>query len=119
MGEKTKQMDFEIWDILDRQMLFKAQPWLEVWREQVRLPNGRIIPDYYKLVMPDVAVVVAVASEEKILVLRQYKHGVRGATWELPAGFCNENESALDCGRRELLEETGYVAGEWIYLQTS
>lgn len=110
-------MDFEIWEILDKQMLFKAQPWLEVWREQVRLPNGRIIPDYYKVVVPDASLVVAMTSEEeKIVVLRQYKHGVRGATWELPAGFCNENESALDCGRRELLEETGFKAEPWVHL---
>lgn len=116
MGDKTSQKDFEPWEILDQKMLFQARPWLEVWRERVRLPDGRIIPDYYKLVVPDVAVVVAVTSEGKILVLRQYKHGVGDTVWELPAGFCNEKESALDCGRRELLEETGFKAGRWVQL---
>ena len=116
MDDNSKQKDFEPWKILDQKMLFAARPWLEVWQERVRLPNGRIVPDYYKLVVPDVAVVVAVTSEEKVLALRQYKHGVGGTVWELPAGFCNENEPLLDCGRRELLEETGCEAKRWINL---
>ena len=116
MGDKIGQREFEPWKILNRKVVFQARPWLEVWRERVRLPDGRIIPDYYKLVVPDVAVVVAVTSERKILALRQYKHGVGGTVWELPAGFCNENESALDCGRRELLEETGFEAEQWVLL---
>jgi len=105
-----------LWEILDRKVAFKAHPWFEVWCERVRLPNGRIVPDYYKLVVPDTSLVVAITSEEKIVVLRQYKHGVGGTVWELPAGFCNENESALDCGRRELLEETGFKAERWVHL---
>lgn len=97
-------------------MLFEAHPWLEVWRERVRLPNGRVIPDFYKLVVPDVAVIVAMTPEERILVLRQYKHGVGGTVWELPAGFCNDGESPLECARRELLEETGFQAEQWVNL---
>lgn len=74
------------------------------------------MPDYYKLVAPDVTVVVAMTAEQKILMLRQYKHGVEGTVWELPAGFCSENETPLNCGQRELLEETGYKAERWINL---
>ena len=113
---KLKQSHFKLWEILDRKILLSAQPWLEVWRERVRLPDGRIIPDYYKLVVPDVAAVVAITAEEKILVLRQYKHGVGGPVWGLPSGFCNNNESPLDCAQRELLEETGCRAERWINL---
>lgn len=114
-GGKT-QIHFKAWEILDRQVLFEAQPWLEVWKERVRLPDGRIIPDFYKLVTPDVAVIVAMTSEKKILMLRQYKHGVGGTVWELPAGFCNDKEPPLNCAQRELLEETGCRAERWVNL---
>jgi len=115
-GNKVKPVEFKLWEVLERKILFRAHPWFEVWCERVRLPDGRVIPDYYKLEGPNVAAVVAMTVEEKIVILRQYKHGVGGTVWELPAGFCNENESALDCGQRELLEETGYRAERWINL---
>ncbi len=113
---KIKQDDFRLWEVLDRKMLLSVHPWFEVWREQVRLPDGRVIPDYYKLVAPDTTVVVAMTPEEKVVVLRQYKHGVGATVWSLPAGFCDNGESPLDCARRELLEETGYRAGRWVSL---
>lgn len=101
---------------MDRKLLLNAQPWFEVWREQVRLPDGRIIPDYYKLVVRDAAAVVTVTAHGEILVLRQYKHGLGETVWGLPAGFCNDNESALACAQRELFEETGFRAEQWIGL---
>jgi len=80
------------------------------------LPDGRIIPDYYKLVVPDATVVVAMTAKKEVVMLRQYKHGVGCTVWNLPAGFCMEGESPPDCARRELLEETGYRSEQWISL---
>ncbi len=107
---------FEPWEVLDRQLLLSAKPWFEIWCEEVRLPDGRIIPDYYKFTVPDSSVVVAMTPDRKILVARQYKHGVGTTMWVLPAGFLNKGEPPLHCAQRELLEETGYQAEEWIDL---
>ena len=104
------------WETLDRKLLLSAQPWFEVWREEVRLPDGRIIPDYYKLAAVDSAVVVAMTPEGEVLAARQYRHGAGATMWMLPAGFLNQNELPLHAAQRELVEETGYQAAEWIDL---
>ncbi len=111
-------IEFKPWEILDRNLFLSARPWFEVWRERVRLPDGRVIPDYYQLVVPDASVVVAITPEQELLTLRQYKHGAGATIWGLPAGFCKNNEHPMDCAQRELLEETGYQAQRWVALGT-
>jgi ADP-ribose pyrophosphatase len=61
------------------------------------------------------ALIVAVTSDEKILLVEQYRIPVHARTIELPAGIIgdepgNPNESNAEAARRELLEETGYAA---------
>ena len=63
-----------------------------------------------------VAVVGTRFSDEKwfILLVSQYRHPLHRRCLELPAGLRDiPGESSLSCAQRELLEETGYVAGHW------
>jgi len=46
----------------------------------------------------------------KVLLERQYRHAARKVLWEIPAGTLEEGENPEECARRELREETGYVA---------
>ena len=55
-------------------------------------------------------------NDPKIVLVRQYRYAAGGFFYEIPAGIPSEGESWEDCARRELEEETGYVAGELLPL---
>lgn len=54
--------------------------------------------------------VIAVDEKRNITLVRQYRKGVEREVLEIPAGKLEENEDPIDCCKRELLEETGYIA---------
>lgn len=56
--------------------------------------------------------VVATTDDDRIVLVRQYRHPARRALWEIPAGMAEPNESLVDGALRELREETGYRANE-------
>src|SRR5262249_35303224 len=49
----------------------------------------------------------------RVLLERQYRHAAGDRLWELPAGSLEPGENKLAAAKRELLEETGFTAGEW------
>ncbi|HWG64217.1 MAG TPA: NUDIX hydrolase [Streptosporangiaceae bacterium] len=63
---------------------------------------------------PGAVGIVALDEEQRILMIRQYRHPVASMLWELPAGLCDvPGEPARATAERELLEETGYRAAQW------
>ena len=86
-----------------------------------------------KVVMPDgqqaertvithigAVAVLALDEQDRVLMIRQYRHPVARQLWEIPAGLRDVTGEALaDTARRELLEETGHVAREWHVLLDS
>lgn len=60
--------------------------------------------------------VVAVNDKGEVILVKQFRAGIRRVTLELPAGKLEKGENPLECGIRELVEETGYVAGKTIKL---
>ena len=106
----------ESWITLQRTPVFSGGPIREICRESVRLPDGREIDDYYTAKMGDYALVYAVTDAGRVLLLRQYKHGVGRVCLTFPGGYVAPAEDALVGARRELLEETGYEASQWTHL---
>lgn len=94
------------------------EPWFTVRRDAVRMPNGSYIPDYYVLEYPDWLNVVAVATDGRLVLIRQYRHGLAGVHYELCAGVIEAGEAPLKAAKRELLEETGFGGGVWQPLLT-
>lgn len=84
-------------------------------RDHIRLPSGRIINDYYRIEAPDGVIVHATGRDGRILMERHYKQSVGRVILTSPAGGINPGETPLAAAKRELLEETGYAAGQWKY----
>ncbi|MFW6116876.1 MAG: NUDIX hydrolase [bacterium] len=104
------------WEVIHRHKVVDASPWLELWVESVRLPDGCLVREYYQLEQPDYAVVFALTESSEVISLWRYKHGPRNVNLGLPAGYVMPDESPLEAAQRELLEETGYKADSWRHL---
>ena len=99
------------WKVLKSEYL-SSQPWFTVRREEVELPNGNRIPEYYIFEYPEWINVIAITKEQKFVFVSQYRHGLGITAYELCAGVCEkEDASPLVSAQRELLEETGYGNG--------
>lgn len=85
---------------------------LHVLRDTVRLPDGGSDTREY-IVHPGAVMVVPLLDDGRLVLERQYRHPMGRVMVEFPAGKLDAGEDTWSCGRRELLEETGYTAREW------
>lgn len=99
---------------ISSQTVFKGAL-LEVRKDQVQLPNGHTSVREY-IVHPGAVVILALLDNGNLLFEWQFRYPLRRVFLELPAGKIDHGEATIDTARRELLEETGYVASEWEYL---
>lgn len=103
--------------VLDDQLLTGQDSFIKMHRLTVRLPNGKSsIRDVIR--HPGACAIVALDSDGKIVLERQWRAPLNCAFWEIPAGKIDPNEPSLVCAKRELSEETGLVASRWTFLGT-
>lgn len=88
---------------------------LTVRYDEARLPNGIISGREY-VIHPGAVVVVALTKEGGVVLEKQFRYPLKQVFVELPAGKIDHGEPVLTTGQRELLEETGYSAKQWIKL---
>lgn len=73
------------------------------------------MPKYYIMDFPDWVNVVPVTSTGEVVLVEQYRHGAGERFLEIPGGSTHPGcEDPLEAGRRELREETGFEAMEWV-----
>jgi ADP-ribose pyrophosphatase len=100
------------WEKMTSSYAFKNE-WVKVRKDTVKLPDGKIIPDFFVFEENNVALIVPVTIDGKLVFVKQYKHALGSVTTEFPAGYLNENEDPLIAAERELREETGYKADKF------
>ena len=101
------------WQVLDEEKILEISPWFSVVKQKVLLPDNRIVEDFFQIYEPDYTEIVAMNTEQKILGLWHYKHGVGHYHLGLPAGYIERGETPLMTAQRELLEECHLHAEKW------
>jgi len=101
-------------EVISRETLLDNQ-WVPVEKQLVRLPNGETA-EWFITNSPDAAIIVPILKTGEILMQYNYKHGAGIVLTEFCAGMIDDGETPLEGAQRELLEETGFVADEWIAL---
>ena len=98
-------------EFLQGELVFSGRL-LEVHRDRVRLPDGsEAVREYIR--HPGAVVILALLEDGRVVLERQFRYPHAREFIELPAGKRDPGETPEATGRRELLEETGYVAAQW------
>jgi len=88
---------------------------LTVKYDEVKLPNGNLSQREY-VIHPGGVVVIPLLANGNVVLERQFRYPLHQVFIELPAGKIDVGEAVLVAGQRKLLEETGYVANNWVSL---
>jgi ADP-ribose pyrophosphatase len=99
---------------LDGQTLYDGH-FLTLKRDIVRLPDGKTATREF-VEHPGAVMVLPLLDDGRVLMERQYRYPLGRVMVEFPAGKLDPQEGALACAQRELREETGYRANEFVYL---
>lgn len=102
---------------LDSQVMYNGG-FIEVLKDNVLLPDGSTSTREY-ITHPGAVAVLALLDNGNLVMERQYRYPLHREFIELPAGKIDQGEDILVTAQRELLEETGYAASEWIHLTTA
>lgn len=87
-----------------------------MFREQVEVAPGHVIPDFWQVELRDFAVVVPVLPDGRVLTMTGYRHGPRRDCLGFPGGFLDPGETPGVAALRELAEEAGLAPARLIAL---
>jgi len=95
--ERRRVFEGKVWDVVSETFDYNDQ---SITRELLDHPGA--------------VAVLALDDQDRVLLIRQYRHPIRARDWELPAGLLDEaGEPPLEAARRELAEEVDLAAAQW------
>ena len=98
----------------DKQLVHQGSH-ISLYKQRVELPDDR--HTYYDVVAhPGGAVMCAINAQQQLCLITQPRPAVHSDVWEFPAGCLEVGEPPLETAKRELEEETGMVAKNWLNL---
>ncbi len=104
------------WKTLSRRVILDYSQFLKVEEHAVELPDGLVIEDWPWVITPDFVNVMVETEAGLFVCFRQTKYGLEGTSLAPVGGYLDPGEDPLLGAQRELLEETGYEAPEWLEL---
>jgi ADP-ribose pyrophosphatase len=112
----VSKKELRVWETVSRKTILNFSKFLTVESHTVKLPDGEIIPDWAWLIISSAAIVLALTDNDKFLCFRQTKYAIEGTSLAPVGGMLEPDETPIDAANRELLEEMGYEASEWVNL---
>jgi ADP-ribose pyrophosphatase len=109
-------MKIQNWKTISTTPVLSFGKWLQVEDRTVETPDGQVIEHWAWVQIPDYVNILAKTGQGKFLVFRQGKYGLDGESLAPVGGYIEPGEEPLAAAKRELLEETGYAAAEWVFL---
>ncbi|MBB4063149.1 NUDIX hydrolase [Gellertiella hungarica] len=102
---------------VDRSDIVISDRWIHLRSERVTTGRGAVLDPYYVISYPDWAVCIALTEDDRLVMVRQYRHGTASIAPELPGGCVDPHDpSPAEAAARELMEETGYGGGELVHV---
>ena len=120
MADQQLEDRDEAWPVDASADLFRDDWVMALRSDTIRRPDRPQTFERLVLEHPGAAIVLALDDEDRVCLLRQYRHAAQRRFVELPAGLCDvEGEEPLEVAQRELREEVGLDAGEWTHLTST
>lgn len=104
------------WKLISSEYLFNDL-WFKVRRDKCETPGGKIVYPYYVYEFPAWVTALALTEDNKVVMVRQYRHALGETCLEIPGGCVDDTDKNFEeAVARELLEETGYTFTSYTYL---
>ncbi len=100
--------------LIEERQIFRGRI-IQLNVEKVRLPNG-VTCELEMIHHPGGVAIVVMNDRQEICLVHQFRHAAGGVLWELPAGKIEKNEAPELTAKRELIEEVGVEATNWLHL---